>query len=382
MRELKILLIFLMLALSSCHSDERGTNPKSISSKDRTPLICTFDLIENSNNLTSKPNAAIVNWRWQAGQTVKIKFLDGEIAWQEKVKSIANEWTRYANLKFEYVNKDEYADIKIGFLLTGENNYYGAWSELGAKVLYMNQDRQTMRLGPLTATSETTTRRTILHEFGHALGLHHETTNPTANIQWDLPKAYKYYSLQFTKEETDLFIINKVNVSNYSEYDPLSIMHYYIPASITKNGIGVDAQTVLSEIDKKSINMWYPFPFVSVMESGQSFNDLRWKDRIQSNNKRYSLEFTPGFLRIMDVVEKKIIWEVGNIRYPRRAICDFESNGNIILKGAKYTAATIETIWSSNTSEFPGATLHLQDDGDLQLIYNGTVKWSSKNGKI
>ncbi|MFC4478452.1 M12 family metallopeptidase [Flavobacterium chungangensis] len=331
--------------------------------------------------MISKPNAAIINWRWQAGQTIKIKFLDGEIAWQEKVKSIANEWTRYANLKFEYVGINEYADIRIGFLLTGENNNYGAWSELGAQTAYIPQSKQTMRLGSLTGP-EDSIRRTILHEFGHALGLFHETTNPAANIQWDLPKAYKYYSLQFTKEQVDLFIINKENTDDYSEYDPLSIMHYYIPASITTNGVGVYEQTVLSQIDKESINKWYPFPFVSVMESGQSCNDLRWKDRIQSNNKRYSLEFTPGFLRIIDLVEKTTIWEVGNIQYPRKAFCYFESNGNIILKGARYIVAPVETIWTSNTSEYPGATLHLQDDGDLQLIYNGAVKWSSKNGKV
>ena len=381
MKELKILLTSLVLILSSCHSDESNTNPKSISSQDQTPLLCTFDLRQNLDNLISKPNAAIINWRWQAGQTIKIKFLDGEIAWQEKVKSIANEWTRYANLKFEYVGINEYADIRIGFLLTGENNNYGAWSELGAQTAYIPQSKQTMRLGSLTGP-EDSIRRTILHEFGHALGLFHETTNPAANIQWDLPKAYKYYSLQFTKEQVDLFIINKENTEDYSEYDPLSIMHYYIPASITTNGVGVYEQTVLSQIDKESINKWYPFPFVSVMESGQSFNDLRWKDRIQSNNKRYSLEFTPGFLRIIDLVEKTTIWEVGNIQYPRKAFCYFESNGNIILKGARYIVSPVETIWTSNTSEYPGATLHLQDDGDLQLIYNGAVKWSSKNGKV
>lgn len=331
--------------------------------------------------MTSKPNAAIINWHWRTGQTIKIKFLDGDIALQETVKRIAIEWTSYANLKFEYVGINEKADVRIGFNLTGKNNRYGAWSELGAGTEYMPQEEQTMRLGPLTG-SEDSIRRTILHEFEHALGLFQETTNPAANIQWDLPKTYKYYSLQFTKDQVDLFIINKENTEEYSEYDPLSIMHYFIPASITKNGVAVYEQSTLSTIDKKSINKWYPFPLVSVMECSQNFDNMRWKDRIQSSNGRYSLEFTPGFLRIIDLIEKKIIWEVGNIDYKRKAFCYFESNGNITLRGALNPFSPIQTIWSSNTSEYPGSTLNLKDDGDLQLIYNGVVKWSSKNGKV
>lgn len=38
-------------------------------------------------------------------------------------------------------------------------------------------------------------------------------------------------------------------------------------------------------------------------------------------------------------------------------------------------------VWTSNTAEYPGSTLQLQDDGNLALIYNETITWSSKNGK-
>lgn len=247
----------------------------------------------------------------------------------------------------------------------------------------MPQNTQTMRLGPLTATDESTNTRTVLHEFGHALGLFHETTNPAANINWDLPKTYQYYSTQFTKDEVDHFIINKESTSNYSEYDPLSIMHYYIPASITKDGKGVNEMNELSNIDKKSINEWYPFPIVSKIEPGRSLNALPWKDRIKSPNGRYSLEFVPGILRINDLIEKNVIWEVGNKFYIIKSSCFFDSNGNITLKGSSTPlAGSTKILWSNYINEYPEATLHLQDDGDLQLIYNGAVKWSSKKGKI
>ncbi|MDQ6527638.1 matrixin family metalloprotease [Flavobacterium sp. LHD-85] len=378
MEKFRFLAPILFLMFASCNHEERQKELNQIQ-------ICAFDFMNSNSDPATKPNSAIINWpRWEIGQTIKIKFLDGNEVQHEKVKKYASEWTKYANLKFEYVSSG-YADIRIGFNRAGESNLdFGAWSVLGMRSAYGNTDAQSMRLGPLNSTDESSVSRTVLHEFGHALGLVHENASPASKINWNLAKVYQYYSELngWSKDEVDRYVIKTPESTNYSQYDALSIMHYYIPAALTTDGKSVNEMSVLSDIDKKSINQWYPFPFVSVMESGQSFNDLRWKDRIQSNNKRYSLEFTPGFLRIIDLVEKKIIWEVGNIRYPRRAICNFESNGNIILKGAKYTASTIETIWTSNTSEYPGATLQLQDDGDLQLIYNGTVKWSSKNGKV
>lgn len=42
-------------------------------------------------------------------------------------------------------------------------------------------------------TSDTEFSRTIIYEFGHALGLHHEHQSPTANIQWNKEKVYEYY---------------------------------------------------------------------------------------------------------------------------------------------------------------------------------------------
>ncbi|MEP6805339.1 MAG: matrixin family metalloprotease [Flavobacterium sp.] len=385
MKELKILLTGFVLVLSSCHSDESNIIPKSISPEDGTALICTFDLRESLNNPTSKPNAAIINWHWQTGQTVKIKFLDGDIAWHETVKRVASEWTNYANLKFEYVGINQYADIRIGFHLTGKENQYGGWSVLGAQTAYMSQDRQTMRLGPLTG-AEDSIRRTILHEFGHALGLFHETTNPAADIQWDLPKTYKYYSLQFTKDQVDRFIINKENAWDYSEYDPLSIMHYYIPSFITTNGVGVSVKSELSMTDIVFINKWHPFPIRSIVESGERIDFIPWQHSVKSPNGKYELHFfNNGSLSIIDLATNTFVWDVGNHgTYNKQTSCHLEANGNLIIRGARThtLGATKYTAWSSNTTTFPGAKLHLQNDGNLVLIYNGLIKWSSKLGKL
>lgn len=115
MKKLKFIIAILLIVLLSCDTSHDENDDKK--SYDNQKInICTFDLVNSviDSASVSKPNAAIINWpRWQTGQTIKIKFLDGDIAAQEKVKRIAYAWTIYANLKFEYVAKEDYADIRL-----------------------------------------------------------------------------------------------------------------------------------------------------------------------------------------------------------------------------------------------------------------------------
>lgn len=368
-------MISSFLLLISCNNEENQI------SNDQEISFCSFNFIDSKSDPTTKSNAAIINWpRWQHGQTIKIKFLDGDADAQGKVKRIANEWTKYANLKFEYVATNEYADIRIGFNIGS----YGAWSVLGMRSAYGDTNEQSMRLGPLTA-NETSIRRTILHEFGHALGLIHENASPAATIKWDLPKVYKYYSdlNGWSKEDVDEFVIKSPESTNYSQYDSLSIMHYYVPAALTTNGIAINEMSDLSIIDIKSINKWYPFPIRSVIESGERIDFIPWTQAIKSSNGLFILEFDSGILIIKNLENDTIIWQAGNPKYINRSSCFLQSDGNLVIKGhAAGFAAPEQIIWTSHTSGFPGATLHLQDDGDLQLIYNGSVKWSSKLGNL
>ncbi len=383
MKKLKFVIAGFTFIFFSCDKNN-DTTTNSFSPIDETE-ICTFDLINSQKTTTPKSSSTIINWhRWETGQVIKIKFLDGTETQHEIVKKYADEWIKYANLKFEYVSKDQDSHIKIAI-----NMGSGSWSELGAipmypSPLYTNaQNTPTMRVGNVIDLPSS--RRNILHEFGHALGLEHETKNPDANIKWNLSEVYKYYSdaQGWTKEEVNLFVINKASSTNYSEYDPLSIMHYNIPAFLTTDHVAVYQTTELSIIDKKSINEWYPFTIVSVLDSGQSINDLPWNKRIKSPNGKYSLEFDNGLLQVMDLTDYKVIWEAGDSNYNRKPSCYFESTtGNIIIKGARLSTLPTTITWTSNTSGFPGAKLYLQDDGDLQLMHNGVLRWSSAKGKI
>ncbi|WP_394775590.1 M12 family metallopeptidase [Flavobacterium sp.] len=243
-----------------------------------------------------------------------------------------------------------------------------------------------MRLGHVTDIPSA--KETILHEFGHALGLEHEHQSPNANIKWNLSEVYKYFkdSQGWTTDEINLFVINKANSTNYSEYDPLSIMHYAIPAFLTTDRVAVYSTKELSTVDINSINKWYPFPIRSVIESGERIDFIPWQQSVKSPNGKYELHFfNNGSLSIIDLTTNTFVWDVGNhSTYNKQTSCHLDANGNLIIRGARThtLGATKYTAWSSNTSEFPGAKLHLQDDGNLVLIYNGLIKWSSKLGKV
>lgn len=389
MKNLKFLAVALLLTLLSCNQDEDHVTSNPVDSTNDKIDMCLFDQVNPPNISTSKLGSAILrSKKWIPGQTIKIKFLDGDIPMQEQVKKYINEWNQYVNLKFEYVSKNETAHIRIGFTVGSPG---GSWSYLGtdSQASSSYQDQPSLRLGWNKVTDEQGASRTVLHEFGHALGLVHEQNSPVANINWNLPKVYKYYDdlMGWSKEQVDNNVINKYSTqsTNYSIYDPLSIMHYYVDPKLTTDGIRVDRQNILSITDIISINKWYPFPIRSIVESGERIDEIPWTRRIKSPNGQYSLEFSYGFLDIYDNYNNKTIWSVGDERYSKEPLCIFELDGNIIIKGRRRGASinpTYYTAWTSNTSEFPGAKLHLQDDGNLVLIYNGVVKWSSKSGKL
>jgi predicted Zn-dependent protease len=251
---LKNYLPLFSLIIFSCSKE--NVNENTLSTVKNIDM-CTE--INYSTNLGHKAHASSVkNLQWSNGTNIKIKFLNGSLDLQNKVKQAASEWLNYANLNFTYVNSNENADVKITFFgLDGKDT--GSWSYIGTDCKYFNQNTASMNFGNQIMGNPESVRRVVLHEFGHMLGLIHEHQNPTANIQWNKEAVYSYYS-NWTKEMVDINIFKKydINITNYTNFDNKSIMLYPIDKTLTTNGYSVGWNTTLSPTDISFIQKIYP----------------------------------------------------------------------------------------------------------------------------
>lgn len=197
--------------------------------------------------------------RWDKGSTIKVKFLEGESVVQSKVKSYAEQWMNYANIKIEFVNSGD-AEIRIAF---DQND--GSWSYIARDALDVPQNEPTMNYGWLTPeTEDAEYSRVVLHEFGHALGAIHEHQNPSAGIPWNKEAVYKYFMgppNRWTKEQIDhnLFERYSETITNFTTFDETSIMLYPIPAEFTTTGVAIGGRNnSLSAKDKAFMQDQYP----------------------------------------------------------------------------------------------------------------------------
>src|SRR5262245_35979161 len=118
----------------------------------------------DKERLAGQKAALLLSSKWDLGSPISIRFLGGSPALQERVKKVALEWTKLANVTFNFV-KSGPADIRIAFM-PGK----GSWSYLGTMCRHIKDPEPTMNYGWLTdASPEAEVRRVVLHEFGHAL---------------------------------------------------------------------------------------------------------------------------------------------------------------------------------------------------------------------
>ncbi len=202
--------------------------------------------------------AAITGKLWKPGRTLRVRFLDGDPQVQERIPPFAHVWSVYANIKFEFTD-DEDAEIRVSF------QSEGSWSYIGTDALVIPKSQPTINFGWLTRSlGDDEYSRVVTHEFGHALGCIHEHQNPSTNIPWDKEAVYDYYQgppNYWTREQVDLNIFTRygADITQFSDFDPQSIMLYPIPNELTLGDYEVGWNRVLSDTDKKFVAALYPF---------------------------------------------------------------------------------------------------------------------------
>ncbi|MGE7413266.1 M12 family metallopeptidase [Methylobacterium tarhaniae] len=209
--------------------------------------------------------AALLNqYKWAKGESITIRFLEGDAKLQKRVEAAAREWVdqnkKMANLFLKFMPMDaKNTDIRIAF-----QKGNGSWSYLGTYCRQIPEPEPTMNYGWIDANSpESELRRVVLHEFGHALGLIHEHQNPKGGIKWNRDAVIHDLSgppNRWNSAQIENNMFNKYAPSEVSGtlVDAKSIMMYPIPKSWTLDGFSAGMNGELSEQDKTFIRFAYP----------------------------------------------------------------------------------------------------------------------------
>jgi hypothetical protein len=193
---------------------------------------------------------------WNVGATIKVRFMNGTPEQHIKVMALAKEWEKHANIKFVKTDAEP-SNVRVEFSEAQEN-----YSLLGIDANQADPEEHTMHLELGLFNDPVRLKRTVVHEFGHALGFMHEHSSPVSGIEWNKDTMYKQYAqFGWDKQMVDaqIFRVYDKRYTNGTKYDPKSIMHYPIPAWHTTNGYNVGWNTELSEGDKELAALMYPF---------------------------------------------------------------------------------------------------------------------------
>lgn len=202
---------------------------------------------------------AAMNKLWDRGTTLNVAFLDGEVALHQRVLLAASHWiVPGVKLKFEAASRRGAADIRIAF-----NKNSGSWSNIGTDARSIHPSQPTMNLG--WATLEAPDARflgTVIHEFGHALGLLHEHNHPGARIRWNEDEVYRDLEgppNSWSREKIDRNVFASYSASEVitTNFDNISVMIYTIPSHWTKDGKSFMPSSKLSDGDVATIVKLY-----------------------------------------------------------------------------------------------------------------------------
>lgn len=191
---------------------------------------------------------------WPNGETLTVKFMNGDSRQRADFRAAVDQWLAQANLKVQYVDG---GDSKVRVSFTGP----GSYSFVGTQALVVGPNQPTIVLG-FAQRSQGGPPSNYLHEIGHMLGLVHETANPTASLKYNRDLIYLELSQPPNSWDRTTIDNNVFRVAgDYPggrPFDRQSIMNLPMPGRWFSDGSEIPLNTRLSESDRAYIARLYP----------------------------------------------------------------------------------------------------------------------------
>lgn len=252
----RILCTMAVLSTAFAFAQPKPLSSKGIGQKYGCTSIMEMPKVTAAIDTTNGRGLVDPYYLWDNGATLRVKFMSGSQNMKDRVISYAREWEQYANLKFVVVESGE-SDIRVNLDNKGGHN-----SIIGQLASSIAPNEKTMNLDTTDFLTYDAMHRTVLHEFGHAIGLLHEHYSPKAGIPWNKELVYKELaqSQGWDRQTVDVNLFQEyaLTYTHGTSYDKTSIMHYPVLARWTTNGYSVPWNNSLSMGDKSLIAALYP----------------------------------------------------------------------------------------------------------------------------
>jgi hypothetical protein len=219
---------------------------------------------------------------WKPGDRLRVRFLDGTPKQRHFVERFVPIWSAYANIRFEF-GDDPAAEIRVSFAQPG------SWAYVGTDALNIPAGEPTANFGWVTdRTRDTEIDYTIIHEFGHVLGLRHEHENPQAKIPWNKEAVYKAFEgppNYWSRETVNHMLFSRWDPKHFpyeKPFDRESIMAFPLPPDYTGKDFEMGQNMSLSPGDKEFIHRLYPYD----EDGGADDNNVSAKPSKRKPSKR------------------------------------------------------------------------------------------------
>lgn len=211
---------------------------------------------------------------WRNGMILRVKchslVFSGSYQFKRNIVSyLEKTWERDANIQFKFVDDEEGYEILVstGMRDSDKMNENGTlendpdepefgWCYLGTEALKCDPSVPTMSMKYVPK------RATVVHEFGHALGVSHEHQRPVADIQWKIDITDEEAIRAVVKVNPERFPLDWLKVASNKldpfPYDPFSVMHDELGPSLVE--VPAPFTRRLSGKDKRIISYIYPRP--------------------------------------------------------------------------------------------------------------------------